>query len=195
MPRQSLPDQYVFTFDATGVVTSVAEVEKNGRLDYEKIERGESYRLIDGFVVKTEIDGREQEWTVYGDAGNGRWIELGEGDGAFDVSLLQLFGAKSPEGEAPAPIAVTGGDAYVFHFNAAGVVTMVFEVEKNGRLDYEKIERGESYVLQDGFVVKSEIDDGRLEQTWYADPDGDGVWVEIAQVTPAATSLFGAVAW
>ena len=76
MPRQSQPAQYVFTFGADGVVTAVAEVGRNGRLDNEKIERGESYRLIDGFVVKAEVDGREQEWEVYADRdGDGRWVE------------------------------------------------------------------------------------------------------------------------
>lgn len=194
MPRQTLPDQYAFTFDATGAVTSVAEIEKNGRLDYEKIERGESYRLVDGFVVKTEVDGREQEWSVYADPhADGRWIEVGEGEGAFHESLLQLFGATAPAGGAP--VTAPGGDSYVFHFDAAGLVTAVFEVEKNGRLDAETIERGESYVLQDGFVVKTETDDGRLEQTFYADPEGDGVWVEIAQVTPGATLMGAAGLW
>lgn len=186
MPRQSQPDQYVFTFDAGGVVTSVAEVGKNGRLDYEKIEKGETYRLIDGFVVKTEVDGREQEWEVYADRdGDGRWVEVGEGDGPFHVGLLGLFGGTPTSGEAPA--AAPGGDEYVFHFDAAGAVTAVFERDRNGRLEREDIDRDESYALVNGFVVKSELDDGRIEQTYYADPDGDGVWVEIAQVLPGAT--------
>jgi hypothetical protein len=195
MPRQSQPDQYVFGFDSFGGVTSVAEVEKNGRLDHEKIERGESYRLVDGFVVKTEVDGREQEWEVYADPeGDGRWVEVGEGDGAFHDGLLQLFGAP-PTGEAPPPVAAPGGDSYVFRFDAVGQVTEAYEIEENGRLESERMGRGESYVLQDGFVVKTEIDDGRQELTLYADPDGDGVWVEIAQVQPGATLLGAAGLW
>jgi hypothetical protein len=188
MPRQSQPDQYVFTFGDGGVVTSVAEVEKNGRLDYEKIERGESYQLMDGFVVKTEVDGREQEWEVYADAdGDGRWIEVGEGDGPFDVSLLSLFGGTPTGGQTPA--GAPGGDAYVFEFDTLGNVTAVFEREGNGRLEREEIDRDESYALVGGFVVKTEIDDGRTEQTYYADPEGDGVWVEIAQVLPGASAV------
>lgn len=189
MPRQSQPDQYVFTFGAGGAVTSVAEVEKNGRLDYEKIERGETYQLIDGFVVKTEVDGREQEWEVYADAdGDGRWLEVGEGDGPFDVGLLSLFGGTLAPGGQP-PAGAPGGDAYVFEFDAMGHVTAVFERERNGRLEREDIDRDESYALIGGFVVKTEIDDGRTEQTFYADPEGDGVWVEVAQVLPGASAL------
>lgn len=185
MSRQ--PDQYVFTFGADGVVTSVAEVKKNGRLEYEKIEKGESYRLIDGFVVKTEIDGREQEWTVYGDAdGDGRWIELAEGDGPFNPAILTRFGGG--EGSTPGvqdpipPLLVFDDDAYVFTFDAAGRVTGVFEVERDGRLEREDIDRDESYVLIGGNVVKTEWDDGRLEVTVYSDLDGDGVWTAEAPV-------------
>ncbi|MEW5685911.1 MAG: hypothetical protein AB1942_13410 [Pseudomonadota bacterium] len=191
MPRQSQPDQYVFTFDAAGVVTSVAEVEKNGRLDYERIEKGESYRLIDGFVVKTEVDGREQEWEVYADLdGDGRWVEVGEGEGAFDPAVLSLFGGTPVAGETPVATPV-GADRYVFQFDALGQVSAVSEIERNGRLEREDIDRDESYAVVDGFVVKTEIDDGRTELTYYADPEGDGVWVEIAQVNPSALAFGG----
>lgn len=184
MPRQNQPDQYVFTFGAGGAVTSVAEVEKNGRLDNEKIERGETYQLIDGFVVKTEVDGRDQEWEVYADPdGDGRWVEVGEGDGAFDASLLSLFGGAPT---TSVPVAAPGGESYVFEFDALGQVTAVFERERNGRLEREEIDRDETYVLSGGFVVKTEIDDGRTEQTYYADPEGDGVWAEVATVLPGA---------
>lgn len=189
MPRQ--PDQYVFTFDAGGAVTSVAEVEKNGRLDYERIEKDESYRLVDGFVVKTEVDGREQEWEVYADLdGDGRWIEVGEGEGAFDPAILSLFGGSPVAGETPVATPV-GGESYVFQFDALGQVTAVFEVGKNGRLEREDIDRDESYAVLDGFVIKTEIDNGRIELTYYADPEADGVWSEVAQVNPSALASTG----
>lgn len=185
MSRQ--PDQYVFTFGAGGVVTSVAEVEKNGRLDYEKIGKGESYRLVDGFVVHTEIDGREQEWTVYGDAdADGRWIELAEGEGPFDVAILARLGGGQVD-DPTAPLLTFDDDAYVFVFDAAGGVTDVYEVEANGRLEREGIDRDESYVLVDGQVVHTEWDDGRLEMTVYSDTDGDGTWTV---ATPAQTTAF-----
>lgn len=191
MGRKSQPDQYVFTFGPGGVVTSVAEIEKNGRLDYEKIEKGETYRLIDGFVVKTEVDGREQEWEVYADPdGDGRWVEVGEGDGPFHVGLLDLFRTPSV-GPAPNPPPVPppalGGDEYVFEFGPGGVVTAVYERERDGRLEREEIERDESYARVGDYVIKTEIDDGRVELTYYADPDGDGVWIELAEVVSGAS--------
>lgn len=185
MPRTSQPDQYVFTFGAAGEVTSVAEIERNGRLDHETIDRDESYRLIDGLVVKTELDDGQSEWTVYADRdGDGRWIELAEGTGALD---LGLFGGAP--GGADTPVKqVLDDDAHVFQFDAAGGVVGVYEVERNGRLEREDIDRDESYALVNGFVVKTEIDDGQIEQTTYADADGDGVWhAVIAQQT---TSLW-----
>jgi len=191
MSRARQPDQYVFTFRADGVVTSVAEVEKNGRLDYEKIEKGESYRLIDGFVVKTEIDDGRTEWTVYGDAdGDGRWIELAEGYGTPDLSLFAAGAGTDPTAtpvkQAP------DDDAYVFTFDTAGRVVAVHDVEKNGRLEREDIDADESYVLVDGFVIKTEMDDGRIEQTAYADADGDGIWHAV--ILPQPTSIWDAAA-
>lgn len=179
---QNQPDLYAFTFDAAGAVTSVAEIERNGRLDYERIERGESYRLQDGLVVKTEIDGGEQDWTAYADPdGDGRWAEIAEGEGAPDAGLLALLRGEPAE-TAPPVAAPPGADQYVFSFDALGRIVAVAELERNGRLDPEKIERGESYELVNGFVVKTELDDGQVEQTLFADPDGDGVWAQIAQV-------------
>jgi hypothetical protein len=185
---QTQPDLYAFTFDAAGAVTSVAEIERNGRLDYERIERGESYSLMDGLVVKTEIDDGEREWTIFADPdGDGRWAEIAEGKGVLDMGLLALLRGEPAE-TAPPAVAPAGADQYVFSFDTLGRIVAVAEMERNGRLDPEKIERGESYELVNGFVVKTAIDDGQTEQTLYADPDGDGVWAEIAQAQGA--SLF-----
>lgn len=190
---QNQPDLYAFTFDAAGAVTSVAEIERNGRLDYERIERGESYSLMDGLVVRTEIDDGEREWTIFADPdGDGRWAEIAEGEGVLDAGLLALLRGE-PVGAAPPVSARAGADQYVFTFDALGKIVGVAEVERNGRLDPEKIERGESYELVHGFVVKTELDDGQMEQTLFADPDGDGVWSEIAQVQGGASLFSGAL--
>lgn len=182
MPRAHQPDQYVFTFGLDGAVTSVAEVERNGRLDYEKIGKDESYRLTDGLVVKTELDDGRVEWTVYGDAdGDGRWIELAEGKGPLDLSLF----TGAPGGETPVK-QVLDDDAYVFQFDAVGQVTGVYEVERNGRLEREDIDPDESYALVNGFVIKTEVDDGRIEQTTFANLDGDGVWRAVILPQPAS---------
>jgi hypothetical protein len=189
MSRANQPDQSVFTFGLNGEVTSVAEIERNGRLDYEKIEKDESYRLIDGLVVKTELDDGRTEWTVYADRdADGRWIELAEGKGVPDLSL---FGGAPGGADAPVKPALDD-DAYVFQFGAAGQVTAVYEVERNGRLEREDIDADETYTRVGGFVVKTEIDDGRIEQTTYADADGDGVWRAVT--LPQTASLWDGAA-
>lgn len=181
MSRASQPDLYAFTFGLNGEVTSVAEIERNSRLDRETIERDESYRLIDGLVVKTELDDGQQEWTVYGDAdGDGRWVELGEGVGAPDLSL---FGVAPPQTEAP-PTGSHHDDAYVFQFDGAGQVAAVYEVERDGRLKREDIDADEAYVRVGDVVVRTEHEDGRFEQTIYADADGDGVWLAVGPPQP-----------
>lgn len=184
MSRANQADQYVFTFNPSGEVTSVAEVERNGRLDYEKIEKDESYRLVDGLVLKSERDDGQTEWTVYGDTdGDGFWTELGEGEGAPDLSLFTpTAGTETPVKQ------VLDDDAHVFQFDAAGLVTAVFELERNGRLEREHVDADETYTLVNGFVVKTEVDDGQVEQTTYSDADGDGIWHAV--IVPEPTSLW-----
>ncbi len=184
MARPQQPDQYVFGFGPDGAVISVAEVERNGRLDYEKIERDESWRLEAGLVVKTELDDGQSEWTVYGDAdGDGRWMELAEGHGPLDLSLF----ATAPGPDAGLPVKqVLDDEAYAFGFDAAGQVAAVYEVERNGRLTQEDMDRDETWAVVNGFVVKTEQDDGRIEQTTYADLDGDGVWHSLILPQPAS---------
>lgn len=171
-------DLYKFTFNQAGAVTTVAEVGRNGRLEYERIDRDESYSLQGDFVVKTEWDDGRAEWTVYADTnGDGFWKEVAEGYGA--PNLAALSGVKAP---ANASFDVKlGADQYVFGFSAQGAVTAVYEVEANGRLDREDIDRDESYSLVGGFVLKTERDDGVTEWTVYADGNGDGRWSEIAE--------------
>lgn len=180
------PDLFVFTFDSLGTATSVAEVQRNGSLAYERIDRDESYRLSDGLVVKTEIDDGEQAWTIFADPdGDGRWAEVAEGEGAFQPALLALMRGEPVDGDALVA-ANPGGDRYVFDFDGTGRIVGVSEVERNGRLDREPIERGETYELWNGLVIKTELDDGEIERTLFADPDGDGVWVEIAELQGGA---------
>lgn len=184
MARPQQPDQYVFGFGQDGAVISVAEVERNGRLDHEKIEKDESYRLEAGLVVKTELDDGQSEWTVYADPdGDGRWIELAEGHGPLDLGLF----TATPGPDAGPPVKqVLDDDAYVFHFDPAGQVAAVYEVERNGRLTQEDIDRDETWALVNGVVVRTELDDGRIEQTTYADLDGDGVWHSLILPQPAS---------
>jgi hypothetical protein len=180
MSRTPQPDQYVFTFDAAGAVTSVAEVERNGRLDPETIEKDESYSLIDGLVVKTELDDGQSEWTVYADRdGDGRWTELADGKGPLDLGQFATPGDETVK-QAP------DDDAYVFQFDPTGAVVGVYEVERDGRLDREDVDRDESYALVNGLVIKTKVDEGQIEQTTYADADGDGVWHAVILPPPAS---------
>jgi hypothetical protein len=193
MPRTQ-PEQYVFGFGPEGEVVSVAEVKRNGRLDHERIEKDETWRLEAGLVVKTELDDGQLEWTVYADRdGDGRWIEVAEGEGPLDLGLFTGAAGEAAAGGGAPVKQVLDDEAHVFRFDAAGRVVAVYEVERDGRLEREDIDRDETFALVNGFVVKTEIEDGRIEQTTYADLDGDGVWHSI--LLPQPTSLWdGAVA-
>ncbi|MDU8912149.1 calcium-binding protein [Aestuariicoccus sp. MJ-SS9] len=70
-------------------------------------------------------------------------------------------------------------NAYSFSFDAAGIVTGIFEVEEDGTLDPKTPDADESYELIDGFVV--EIDSGPFPE-WevYAEDPETGYWFEVA---------------
>lgn len=73
-----------------------------------------------------------------------------------------------------------------YQFNIVnGVVVAVSEV-KNGRTKLERMERDESWSVQDGNVIKTEMEHGRLETTTYSDVDGDGLFLKVSKVTAAA---------
>lgn len=226
---QSSQEKYVFTFDASGKVTSVAELEGNGRLSYERIDRNETYNRYGDLVIKLETERGSTEWTAYADSDrDGLWAKLASGYGAPDLPGLTALLKSSAQavqsqsaptgawgqddhdddgdndsdndhsGEAWQGSSQDGGsssyhdnddigghrpevDQYVFTFDANGAVTSVAEIEDGGRLKFEQIERDESYVLINNFVVKTEWDDGRPEWTLYADGNGDGRWTEIVE--------------
>lgn len=68
-----------------------------------------------------------------------------------------------------------------YQFTISGSsVTAVYEV-KNGRTELERMERDETWTFDGSRVIKTEMDDGRLETTVYTDSDGDGLWSEIAE--------------
>lgn len=221
-------EKYIFTFGVSGEVTSVAEIESDGRLSYERIDRNETYKHDGDLVIKFEAERGYTEWTAYSDSDrDGLWAQLAEGYGAPSLPLLntllkaqtavsgQIQGAipsswgnddDSEHGgdddySSPAWLGSDAGDnhpsphhdddhqsdrgseseQYVFTFGANGTVTSVAEIEENGRLDYERIDRDESYALINNFVVKTEWDDGRAEWTVYADGNGDGRWTEMVE--------------
>lgn len=73
-----------------------------------------------------------------------------------------------------------------YQFNIVnGVVVAVSEV-KNGRTKLERMERDESWSVQDGNVIKTEMEHGRLETTTYSDVDGDGLFVKVSKINTTA---------
>ena len=80
-----------------------------------------------------------------------------------------------------------GQEAYRFT-TSGSTVTAVYEVE-NGRTKQERMERDETWSFDGKLVTKTEMDDGRLETTTYADPDGDGLFVKVGKTyATSATS-------
>ena len=72
-----------------------------------------------------------------------------------------------------------------YRFTTSGsTVTAVYEVE-NGRTKQERMERDETWSFDGKLVTKTEMDDGRLETTTYADPDGDGLFVKVGKTYAA----------
>jgi hypothetical protein len=68
-----------------------------------------------------------------------------------------------------------------------GVIRAVYEIE-NGRMKWESIDQGESWTVDGTQVVKTEYDDGRLENTRYVDADGDGIYSKVNTTYAAGSS-------
>ena len=80
-----------------------------------------------------------------------------------------------------------------YQFNiTGGQVTGVVEYE-NGIAKTERMEWDEQWIYRDGQVVKTEIDDGYLETTIYADSDGDGFFTKISEGHDQFTSQYSGV--
>ena len=75
-----------------------------------------------------------------------------------------------------------------YQFSISGnTVTAVYEV-KNGRMKAERMDSDESWSFDGTHVIKSEMDDGRLEITTYADVDKDGLFFETGKTYSASGS-------
>lgn len=69
-----------------------------------------------------------------------------------------------------------------------GQVTGIMEFE-NGRTEVDRMEWDERWTYQNGQVIKTERDDGRIEITTYADIDNDGYFTKISETQSHVTSL------
>jgi len=151
-------DGYRFT-TSNGTITGVQEME-NGRWKAEKIDRNESWSVTETGIIKTETDRDGTEVTLYTDT---------NGDGVYFESLSWNR-----------PSSTNLDDQYRFTFDTAGTVSTIQEWD-DGRWETERPDRDESWVLQDGFVIKTEIEKGKTEWTVFADSNGDGTWTELAE--------------
>ena len=166
-----MSDLYKFVIE-NGAVTRVYEVERNGRLELERMDRNETwtYDPVTNQVTKVETERGITETKVFADA---------DGDGFFN-RISETYARAAGSGPA-----ISTGQ---YRFTIAGTdVTAVFELER-GVLRQKTIDANEQYSLVNGQVVKTEIEDGRTETTVFADLDGDGFYAKVSETYgPAAT--------
>lgn len=165
-----MSDLYKFVIE-NGAVTRVYEVERNGRLELERMERNETWTYDPGThqVTKVETERGITETKVFADA---------DGDGFFN----RISETYSRASGGTAPVA-TGH----YQFTVVGTdVTAVFELER-GVLRQKTIDANEQYALVNGQVVKTEVENGRTETTVYADLDGDGYFSKVSETYGSAS--------
>lgn len=78
---------------------------------------------------------------------------------------------------------------YQFIING-NTVTAVHEVER-GRVKFEPIDSDEAWTFDGTHVIKTEMDDGRLERTTYSDVDEDGLFSKTSKTYSGADSASG----
>ncbi len=165
-----MSDLYKFVIE-NGAVTRVYEVERNGRLELERMERNETWTYDPGThqVTKVETERGITETKVFADA---------DGDGFFN----RISETYSRASGGTAPVA-TGH----YQFTVVGTdVTAVFELER-GVLRQKTIDANEQYALVNGQIVKTEVENGRTETTVYADLDGDGYFSKVSETYGSAS--------
>lgn len=69
-------------------------------------------------------------------------------------------------------------DSDMYRFIVDGENVVGVQEYEHGRWEIEDIDRDERYVVDGNDVVKTEMEDGRLEVTRYTDTDGDGIFIE-----------------
>lgn len=160
-----------YKFDIlNGVVTAVYEVE-NGRSKLEGIDRDETWTFDGSQVLKTEYDDGRLETSVYADA---------DGDGIYArISKTYAPAASGSLGAQPSPTATPSSKGYTFDL-LDGVVTAVYEIER-GVSHLENIDANETWTVQGTEIVKTEVEEGVIETTVYADGDGDGVYTKASK--------------
>lgn len=167
---------YQFTIE-DGVVTAIYEV-KNGRLKREGIDRDEAWSFDGVNVTKTEYEHGRTEITTYTDVdGDGVFLKTTK---AYTGGLTTDFGGGSSLGVGVSN-SVSTSYANGYQFSVVGdAVSQVFEV-KNAVSRAERIDADESWSISGANYVKTEYEHGLIEQSVYADVDGDGVYSRISK--------------
>lgn len=165
-----MSDQYKFVIE-NGAVTRVYEVARNGRLELERMDANETwtYNALTHQVTKVETSRGITETKVFADA---------DGDGFFS-RISETYARAAGSGPA-----ISTGQ---YQFTVVGSdVTAVFELER-GVLRQKSIDANEQYSVVNGQVVKTEVENGRVETTVFADLDGDGFYAKVSETYGPAT--------
>lgn len=162
---------YQFTFDASGTVTAIREIE-NGRFKFERIEANETwtYDAATHSVTKTESEKGRIETTTYTDV---------DGNGIFSKAGT-TYGAASTTGSTGSTVFQEG---YQFTIDSAtNAVSAVYEVKRGvARLDSIDANETFSYDATSATVTKTEVERGLTETVIYTDANGDGIFNKVSK--------------
>lgn len=74
-----------------------------------------------------------------------------------------------------------------YQFNIVnGTVSAVYEI-KNGRSKLKGMDRDETWSVDGGNIIKTEVEHGRIETTVYSDMNGDGIFTKLSKSYVAST--------
>jgi Ca2+-binding RTX toxin-like protein len=168
---------YKFTIE-NGSVTAIYEV-KNGRMKREGIDSDETWSYDGTNVIKTEYEHGRSEVTTYTDIdGDGLFIK-GSKSYASGGLTNGSDGVSYPSHDSASAGVISQGNGYQFTV-LGDAIAQVFEV-KNGISRVERIDSDETWAISGSNFVKTEYEHGLLEQSVFADSNGDGVYNRISK--------------
>lgn len=172
---------YTFNFGANGFILSYLEHLPSGKIQRERIGRDEKAYLQNGLVIFEENDDGVLEWDVFRDGnGDGVWQKAASGETASALQSTILQMPQSLVTDLSFTLQ-TGREDTLFRFDAAGRVTHEGEQKRNGKVEWERIDKNDVYQVSGAFVLEQEFGRrGPEEWTLFNDADNDGVWAEVA---------------
>ena len=161
---------YQFTV-LNGAVTAVYEI-KNGRAEFEKMDRDETWSVDGSNIVKTETEHGRIETTIYTDI---------NGDGIF-AKMPSPYGTDgtllSNQNWQPSTLTSTLQNGYQFDIVDGSVIT-VYEIER-GYKSQERIDFNENWTIDGANIIKTEVEHGVTETSIYTDLAGNGVFSKVS---------------